>query len=123
MRGREELLRAREEIRKLRERNEGLIDYLLKAGGKTNIIETLIVSAGTDSATSPREREPTKLTFQREFHIAYWTDPKDGERKQVWIPVIWLEHEDGSRKAMEIEGLIDKQNMTLLPLEHLSFKE
>ncbi len=84
---------------------------------------TVNVNQGSETAGKTPEPMPEHATFEREFQIAYWTDPKDGERKQVWIPVIWLQYENGARKHMEIEDLLDKQNMTLFPLGPVSFSE
>lgn len=65
--------------------------------------------------TQAQAKIPLKLEIRREFHIGYWTDPTDNQRKQVWIPVAWIEYEDGSTKPLEIEGLCDKQGVSLLP--------
>ena len=59
------------------------------------------------------EEQPIRVEFKNEYSIAYWTDPKDGERKQVWIPRVWLGYENGAVKLLEIDGLVENQNMTL----------
>ena len=66
---------------------------------------------------------PVKAEIKYEYSIAYWTDPKDGERKQVWIPRVWLEYENGARKMLEIDGLVENQNMTLFPLGPIDYSE
>ncbi|MDE0680152.1 MAG: hypothetical protein OXI11_08065 [Gammaproteobacteria bacterium] len=73
------------------------------------------VSALNDQLAASRTRIPIKAEIRREFQIGYWTDPKDGQRKQVWIPTVWLEYEDGSSKPLDIEGLYDAQGITRFP--------
>ena len=69
------------------------------------------------------ENQPERVEFRNEYSIAYWTDPKDGERKQLWIPRVWLEYENGATKMLEIDGLVENQNMTLFPLGPVSYRE
>ena len=85
-------------------------------------VQPVSVDVNMPQGDAVSEPVPQRASFQREFQIAFWTDPKDGQRKQVWIPVIWLEYENGARKPMEIEGLLDKQGMTKF-LGPISFRE
>ena len=68
------------------------------------------------------ERQPVKAKFRKEFRIGFWTDPRDGERKQIWLPVLWLEYEDGSFKKLEIEDLIKDEKVNMFPFP-ISFQE
>ena len=64
-----------------------------------------------------------KAKVNVEFQIGFWTDPDDGQRKQVFIPVVWLEYANGSTEMIDIEGMTKENEITKFPLGPISFKE
>lgn len=70
-----------------------------------------------------REKQPVKAKLNQEFHIGFWTDPKDNQRKQIWIPKVWLEYEDGSVKPLNIDELCERRGINLAPFGAISFRE
>ena len=64
---------------------------------------------------------PVKAEFKSQFVIGWWKDPLGDKHRQVLIPTIWLEYEDGAIKPMEIKGLEKRLNMTIFPLGPISF--
>ena len=72
---------------------------------------------------TPPERMPVRAELRNEYSVGFWTDKKDGQRKQVLIPRVWLEYEDGSVKPLEIKQLCDDNNIKLFPLGPISYQE
>ena len=71
-----------------------------------------------------RETLPVKAELRYQFEIGWWTDPKDGQRRQIWIPVVWLEYENGAVKPLDIHGIVrEEHGVTILPLGPITYSE
>ncbi|MCY3877319.1 MAG: hypothetical protein OXF88_23890 [Rhodobacteraceae bacterium] len=73
------------------------------------------VKALEEELKGATQKIPIKAKVNREFHIGWMTDPRNNERKQVWIPQVWLEFEDGSVKPLDIEGLVKDNEILMFP--------
>ena len=62
--------------------------------------------------------EMLSSTFhQRVDPVGDPSDPKDGQRRQIWIPVVWLEYDNGAVKPLEVRGILKEDHgVTIFPL-------
>ncbi len=70
----------------------------------------------------PGEKLPVKARLRHKFEVA-WAPCPDGKTREIWIPVVWFEYEDGSIKPMDIKGMVDgKRGIEIFPLGPISFR-